>query len=89
MKYQYHVTISEVSPEKEGGGNVEFDFPSHDNLLEIIEKMNKKNFFSEDEVRAFCVGLKLFSGVMLAHRDHPLFADFSQSFGLFMKKLKS
>lgn len=88
MKYKYHLVVSENESEK-SGENIEFDFSSHDNLLEIIEKIGKKNIFTEEEGKTFCVGLKLFSGVMLEHRTDPLFAEFSQHFGQFMKKLKA
>ena len=38
--------------------------------------------------KSFAVGLKLFSEVMLEHRDHPLFQEFLPQFGQFMKNLK-
>ncbi|WP_041794733.1 DUF3861 domain-containing protein [Pararhodospirillum photometricum] len=66
-----------------------FEVRTHDDLKEIIGKVSAKGWFDEEETKAFCVGLKLFSGVMLKHRQHSLFAEFLAPFGAFMKTLKT
>ena len=41
-----------------------------------------------EAAKSFAVGLKLFSEVMLEHKNFPLFKDFMPHFGQFMKALK-
>lgn len=90
MKHHYHLSLRKTGADGERlGEDIVFDFPSHDDIAGIIDKVRQKKLFGEDEIAAFCVGLKLFSGVMLNHRNEPLFAEFSQHFGEFMKTLKS
>ena len=48
----------------------------------------QKKFFDEETTKAFAVGLKLFSEVMLENREHVLFQDFHPAFLQFMKNLK-
>jgi hypothetical protein len=77
---------------EEPGGDPEetfrFTFESHDDLAQILQRIEEKGVFTGEEARAFCLGLKLFSGVMLAHRADPLFAELAPEFGKFMRKLK-
>ena len=42
----------------------------------------------DEAAKSFAVGLKLFSEVMLEHKNLPLFKDFMPHFGQFMKALK-
>jgi len=91
MKHMYAAEVTELTPSGEPGtpeNRLGFKFQSHDDLLEIVAKVGEKQLFSEEQTKAFCVGLKLFSGVMLENRSNPLFAEFSPHFGEFMKKLK-
>lgn len=91
MKHLYAIEVAELSQSGEPGApenRLQFEFMSHDDLLEIIAKVRQKQLFSEEQTNAFCVGMKLFSSVLLENRNHPLFAEFVPHFGEFMKKLK-
>lgn len=65
-----------------------FEAANHDDVLAIVERMRKRSEFEGDEAPAFAIGLKLFSEVMLRHRDLPLFAGFAPHFREFMQTLK-
>lgn len=93
---KYSVSViekTEQSPTAEGTGNCRslgFEFENHDDLFHIIEKVQASGLFDDrQETVRFCVGLKLFSSVMMSHRDEELFKDFEPAFIGFMKKLKS
>jgi hypothetical protein len=91
MKHLYAVEVIELPQNSESSvpeNRLRFDFLSHDDLMEIVAKLQQKQIFSEQQTQTFCVGLKLFSSVLLEHRNDPLFADFAPHFGEFMKKLK-
>lgn len=87
MPHSYRITVEPQSSRQDEAFTFEAD--SHDDLLEIIERIRAKNLLPPDQIESFCVGLKLFGGVMLKNRKDPLFADFGTAFGDFMKKLKS
>lgn len=92
MKREYLIRVTENAVEIDqtvGEKAVDIHFSSHDDLLEIIDKISQKKLFGENDCKVFAVGLKMFASVMLDHRKHPLFADFAPHFGEFMKKLKS
>ena len=65
-----------------------FETRNHDALFPIVERLREKALFDEDETVSFAIGLKLFSEVMLKHKDHPLFEPLQGHFGTFMKGLK-
>lgn len=89
MTYKYDVTVAETAPVAEGGASLGFSFESHDDLAQIVQKVRDKNLFPDGEAETFAVGLKMFAGVVLAHRGHPLFSAFAPHFGAFMKALKA
>lgn len=91
-KHSYSVTVREQNPETGAaldGKVLEMTAQSHDDLLEIAGKVAARGLFGENETKVFAVGLKMFAGVLLAHRKDPLFADFAPHFGDFMKRLKA
>lgn len=67
---------------------LQFEAGSHDDLFVIVERIRARGEFDADTAAALAIGLKLFGGVMMAHRDHPLFAELAPHFGAFMKRLK-
>ena len=69
-------------------GELAFNFASHEDVIALVERVRGKGVLPQEEVAAFVVGLKLFSGVLLNHRDEDLFAEFAPHFGKLMKKLK-
>jgi hypothetical protein len=65
-------------------------FDNHDDVFAIIERLKAKNPFDDVEQAAqFALGLKMFSEVMIKHRNHPLFEELMPVFGSFMQKLKA
>ncbi|MCC8188679.1 MAG: DUF3861 domain-containing protein [Bacteroides sp.] len=90
--YKYHISLrmtEDKGSHTEIPSSIEVDFDNHDNIYHIIEKLKEKEpFNSEEEVRQFAIGLKMFSGIMLKHKDSELFKDFQPAFIAFMKKLK-
>jgi len=87
---KYNIVLKEVAlkdgttPEK----SISFDFENHDNLFDIIEKIKAKALFDENASVEFAVGLKLFTEVMLTHKQHELFEELRPAIMEFMKKLK-
>ncbi len=81
---KYNLILQDASDEAK---RIELNFENHDDIMHIVEFMKQK-FPSEDEAAQFAIGLKLFSGVMMKHRDNPLFTDFEPAFREFMMKLK-
>ena len=91
MKHRYLVNVVEVNSNgesTESESRLQFEFVSHDDLMEIVAKNLQKGVFSEEQAKAFSLGIKLFSGVMLENRTNPLFSELAPQFGEFMKKLK-
>jgi hypothetical protein len=88
----YHLRINQTAA-KAGTfepASLELDFRNHDDVLEIVRRIQAKSLFAnENEAAEFAIGLKLFSEVMLRHRTHPLFEELGPAFGQFMKKLKA
>lgn len=92
MTHIYEVVLRERDPQSAApleGKDATLSVTSHDDILAIMDKIAAKGLFDENEGKVFTLGLKMFSGVMLAHRTDPLFADLAPHFAAFMKKLKS
>ena len=88
----YKVTLEHIySPADEDlHRRVEVVFDNHDNLFNVIDKVQDKDLFSDmGQSTEFAIGLKMFSEVMLKNKDNPLFEEFFPSFKDFMKKLKN
>ena len=91
-KNSYSLLLQEVKLKdgSEQGRTLAFEFDNHDDVFDIIDKIQSKNIFgSKNHDVEFALGLKLFSEVMLRHKDHLLFEEFRPAFGRFMKKLKN
>ena len=91
-QHQYHVTVQHLKDAKGQASTyterLEFYTGNHDDIFEIVERLNSAEFFDDQTTKAFAVGLKLYSEVMLENKDHPLFEEFLPQFGQFMKNLK-
>jgi DNA polymerase III epsilon subunit-like protein len=88
----YKVTLEHVSSPKGEAlhAPVEVVFDNHDNLFNIIDKLQERDFFGDPGQSAeFAIGLKMFSEVMLRNKENPLFEEMAPAFREFMKKLKS
>ncbi|TRW23961.1 DUF3861 domain-containing protein [Flavobacterium zepuense] len=68
---------------------VTVEFDNHDNLFNIIGKLQDRNHFNDvNQSAEFAIGLKMFSEVMLRNKENPLFEDIMPAFKHFMTKLK-
>jgi ABC-type branched-subunit amino acid transport system substrate-binding protein len=54
-----------------------FDVQHHEDILAIAERLRSGTASSVSDANALAVGLKLFTGVMLAHRQAPCSLQFS------------
>ncbi|MBO6211288.1 protein of unknown function [Algoriella xinjiangensis] len=69
---------------------ISFEFMNHDEIFKIIEIINAKNPFEEEnQATEFALGLKLFTEVILKNKNNPLFEELSPAMLNFMMKLKS
>jgi hypothetical protein len=88
---KYKIVLEEIAL-KDGTQSdklILFEFENHDNIFDIIKKIEQKNIFNnKDHDIEFAVGLKLFSEIMLRYKNNPLFDELKPAFGEFMKKLK-
>lgn len=88
----YRVTVEKLEDNKghpADADSIVFQVRNHDDLATVLEKIQSRSLFDKDESIAFAVGLKLFSEVMLNHRDMVLFSELAPHFKDFMTKLKS
>lgn len=87
---KYKITVEELTKEGNfGEEKLGFETTSHDNLFAIVKKLKQHPEFSNTDVASLGVGLKLFTGVMLKEKEHPLFKNLLPHFKEFMKGLKS
>ena len=90
--HHYQITIQETEDRHgavPGGAQALcFAAESHDDWDDIVRRIKQQALFDEASATQFAIGLKLLGGVMLAHRERPLFAEFAPHFGQFMRKLK-
>ncbi|PWV53323.1 DUF3861 family protein [Chitinophaga sp. S165] len=89
---EYHLTLTRVREANGQAGeseSIHLDIKLHDEIYEIIDRVNGKNIFSEQATASeFAIGLKLFGEIIIKYRHTPLFNDFLPHFKSFMKKLK-
>jgi len=88
--YQIDITplLNKEGQDISGDEHIIFDFECHDDLKEILNRVGVIEGLSQQQTQSFAIGLKMLGEVMLENRKHPLFAEFSPHFGLFMKTLK-
>ncbi len=89
---RYRITVDHLA-DADGNpslymGALQFEAASHDDVFSIVSRMRIRGDFDSDTAAAFALGLKLFGGVMMEHRDNPLFAEMQTHFGRFMQQLK-
>ena len=91
MSHHYRVTVepcSDENPTPAPEAGLTFEVDNHDDILAIVKKLESRPDFTQNDARAFGVGLKLFSEVMLKNKSLPLFSGFLPHFVDFMKELK-
>ncbi|MGO4781335.1 DUF3861 domain-containing protein, partial [Lysobacter sp. 2RAB21] len=69
--------------------SVDFEVDHRDELFAIVDKVRRSSGYADDEAAALAVGLKLLGGVMLDHRNDPLFADVQPALRAFIGNLKA
>lgn len=84
-KYQYKFTIEQLNSEK----SLNFQTSSHEDIFKIVQMMNEKMDLDESQSTSLAVGLKLFSGVLLKHKDSEPFKQLMPHFKEFMKMIKN
>lgn len=89
MRHQYRVTLEKLDEQQQTTQALSFNTENHDDIFNILDKVDDKFGFSEAQTQSFIVGLKLFGEVMMQERKHPLFEELGPQFKQFMKKLKS
>lgn len=75
--HQYRITLEYL-----GGGQsgpelhapLSFRADNHDDLFDIIQRVQQADMFDADTSASLALGMKLFGEVMLKHRQDPLFA---------------
>ena len=90
--HRYSVTLEHLAAPNEATPlrpALSFEAVNHDDVIAIAERTRERSGFAPDEAAALAVGLKLFSEVMLKHRDDPLFAALRPHMREFVGKLKA
>jgi hypothetical protein len=90
MPHSYRVTLQRQSADlsTDQDASLSFAVTNHDELFQLVKRVASLGILPEGEVAEFTIGVKLFSEIMLRHRDEPLFAELYPHFGNFMKRLK-
>jgi hypothetical protein len=91
-EHRFRITIEHLSApdgDVSSGRSLQFETGSHDDIIGVVQRLRTRGDLPEDDAAALGVGLKHFGGVMLAHREHVLFAAIRPAFGEFMKVLKA
>ena len=92
-QHAYEVTLKHIADAQGNPSNytdtLSFNTYNYDDIFKVLQVIQNSQMLDDDEAaKSFTVGLKLFSEVMLEHKNLPLFKDFMPHFGQFMKALK-
>ena len=85
--FRYRVTLESLTPGTEAG-RLQFETENHDDIFSVVRRMSDRPELDSASAAALAVGLKLFSGVVLQQRSHPLFSPLGEALGEFMRGLK-
>jgi hypothetical protein len=90
--HTYRITLEYLGG-KADGANVpaplSFTAANHDNVFEIIQRVRGSGLYDPDTAAALALGMKLFSEVMLQHRDDPLFTPIAGVYREFIGHFKA
>ncbi|OAM29066.1 MULTISPECIES: DUF3861 domain-containing protein [Eikenella] len=90
-QHQFRLTLEHLA-DKDGhpvsAEPLVFDAPNHDNIFDIVKRMEQREGFTPEMAQRFAVGLKLMGEVMMEHKEHPLFAELKPHFMEIMKAVK-
>lgn len=90
--HTYRITLEYAGGKADGDHPplpLHFTAADHDNLFDIVARVRGSGLFGADEAAALALGMKLFSGVMLAHRDDPLFQPLAAAYREFIVQFKA
>jgi hypothetical protein len=93
--HQYRITVEYLGG-KHAGPDLHqprvFEVGNHDDIFKIMEAAEASRLFERDTSAALILGMKLFSEVMLTHKNDPLFAPMLAAYrdyiGPFKQRLK-
>lgn len=91
-RHHYRITIESFGETQDAGHSaaaLAFDVRHHDDILDIAERVRSGTALPADDANALAVGLKLLTGIMLAHRQDPLFSEIQPAMRTFIGNLKS
>jgi hypothetical protein len=80
--------LADARGEPVAGQSLTFYTANHDDIFEIVNRLEAKLPFSAGTAASLGVGLKLFSEVTVAHRNNPLFAEIRPALATFIQQLK-
>ena len=79
-QHTYEVTLKHIA---DAQGNpstyadtLSFNSYNHDDIFKVLQMIKNSQILDDEAAKPFAVGLKLFSEVMLEHKNLPLFKDF-------------
>ena len=76
-QHRYRIIVKSIKDATGGTAederSLQFEIGNHDDIFSVVERLSQRGGFDQDTAAAFGVGLKLFSEVMLQHKDNPLF----------------
>lgn len=86
--YRYRITVESLSPNTVAD-QLSFEADNHDDIFAIVERMRGNLDLDDDTTASFAVGLKLFSEVVLKHRNRAPFDAIRPAMKEFMPVLKA
>ncbi|WP_319523876.1 DUF3861 domain-containing protein [uncultured Desulfosarcina sp.] len=91
-QHKYRITVESMTVADNGDStnakNFQFEVENHDDILQVVERLQGRGDFDPGTAAAFGLGLKLFGEVMLKNKDNSLFSSLQPHFGQFMRTLK-
>ncbi|OUJ72887.1 DUF3861 domain-containing protein [Hymenobacter crusticola] len=90
--HEYRLTLehlADANAENTPHESFTYTFTNHDNLFEILEKVQQNSGLDAQNAASLALGVKLLSNAQLAYRDNPLFVDFHGAFRDLIMKLKA
>ena len=87
-KFRYKITVEPIGKGAESEGPISLEIENHDNIIAIVKHLQARTDIQDGSEESLAVGLKLFSNVLLTHKDNPLFEPLVPHFKAFMQRLK-
>lgn len=88
MTHTYRVTVEPLDAGT-APAPIVFETENHDDLAEILVRLQAKGLVPTDRAPELAVALKLFGEVLLRNRKAEPFATLAPHFGAFMRAIKT